>query len=92
MKIPDPGTAEMEAFVKRLQGGYTQEELQAAFDKVKNPEHWKARINALLEPGEDMDVIDYAIRYFTGTECWWNTRKDGKIRVRAPGYWAGPCN
>lgn len=76
-----------------LRGGYTQEQLETAFKKVQNKEHWKGRINALVNGDEDLDLILFAISYFTGTEGYTLApRKDGKIRVRAPGYWAGPCN
>lgn len=50
----------------------TQEELSAAFDRVKNPANWKLHIDTLL-PGTltraEMRLIEDAVIHFTGSLC-----------------------
>lgn len=44
---------------------YTTNELLIAFNKVKNPGDWKARIFARV-PKSDMFLTEAAIRHYTG--------------------------
>lgn len=72
-------------------GRFTQEELEAAFALVKPATHWKDRIDALI-PDRDREVVAAAIEHFTATEATFSLDDDGSLRVRSPGYWAGPAN
>jgi len=74
--------------------GYTDEELHAAFDKVKNKRNWKERVDAVIDE-KDLDVTTEAIIYFTGSmpdivDSWeWprSRRAKGKVRIVASGYY-----
>lgn len=71
--------------------GYTQAQLKAAFDKVKNKRNWKNPIDALVDPSEDMRAINAAIVHFTGSPSdYVKVLRKGKemLRVRAAGYYA----
>jgi hypothetical protein len=68
---------------------YTPEELDAAFDKVKNPTHWKDPIEAVIDDA-DIAIVTAAIIHFTGTVPEFFHEK-GKTYVAADGYRAGPC-
>lgn len=73
--------------------GYRPAQLSAAFDLVKDADHWKNPIDAVVD--EDMmDVLAESIPYYTGTPATFFEIDDqpGKLRVTAPGYFAGPCN
>lgn len=68
---------------------YTQEELQAAFDRVKNAKNWKARIDRTIDI-KDLDVTLRAIMHFTGTIAQeYSHPNPNKVIVRAKGYSAG---
>jgi hypothetical protein len=69
-------------------GGHAREELQSAFDMVKNPEHWKADIDAVV-PSQMQHVLSYAIPWFVGGgDIDFIPLEDGKMRVLASGYWS----
>lgn len=69
----------------------TQQELEAAFDLVKNKKDWKARIDRTIKV-EDLDRVMQAIMHFTGTVAREYSHPDPtKVIVRAAGYRAGPC-
>jgi hypothetical protein len=76
--------------VKCSDHGYTQDELQAAFDKVKPDSHWKDPINATIR-ASDRDVVEAAIIHFTATEPKFTVEGAYTLRVRAAGYRAGPA-
>ncbi len=68
---------------------YTQAELQAAFDRVKNAKNWKARIDRTIDV-KDLDVTLQAIVHFTGTVAQeYSHPNPNKVIVRAKGYSAG---
>jgi hypothetical protein len=78
---------------------YTQEQLEAAFQKVQNKEHWKNPINAYIK--KDEQAITYAaIVHFTATEPNFyrtdsnpiNGEESDFVRVLAKGYRLGPAN
>jgi len=71
----------------------TQEELQAAFDLVKNKKDWKARIDRTIDVADLARVME-AIVHFTGTVPYEvaHPTNPKKVIVRAAGYRAGPCN
>lgn len=78
----------MDIDINALRGGYTDEQLKEAFDKVKNREHWKDRINAVVGEDEDLDLISFAVGYYTGGVPTISRARGGGYRVRARGYWA----
>ncbi len=78
-----------------IHGGYTKAELTASFNKVKNKDHWKNPIDAVI-PFDDHAITEKAIEFFTATKASFFRVGgiDGKVRMRvtAPGYYAGPAN
>jgi hypothetical protein len=71
--------------------GFTRDELLAAFDGVKDVNHWKNPINSVCR-AENVEVTKSAIVFFTGTEAEVKNLNDGWYKVTAPGYYLGPCN
>jgi hypothetical protein len=71
---------------------FTPEQLQAAFDLVKNKKDWKARIDARINKS-DAPLVLIAITHFTGTVGYTKPHptNNDKLIVRAAGYRAGPC-
>jgi hypothetical protein len=71
-----------------LRGGYTQEQLEEAFALVKPKPYWKAPINAIVPGDTDLELLEFAIGYFTGgsfTTC--SEQRDGTFFITSPGYW-----
>lgn len=66
--------------------GFTDEQIKAQFQKVRNKEHWKLDIEAEIEPGEE-SLTETAIRWFTGPAEIWFSQSGDKVLVRATGYW-----
>jgi hypothetical protein len=87
--VPTPTPAEV---IVKSPTSFTQEQLQAAFDKVKNKKDWKARIDARIFKSEEVVVLA-AIAHFTGTAGYTlaHPTNNDKLIVRAAGYRAGPC-
>lgn len=75
--------------------GHGRAALDAAFEQVQNPNHWKDPIDRFGRWSEaERAVITDAIRFFTATEASWESQNDqpGAIwRVTADGYRAGPA-
>ena len=69
---------------------YTHDQLEKAFDLVKNREHWKNPIDAYCR-GENLAVISEAISYFTATLPSISQQENGWYRVVAQGYRQGPA-
>lgn len=71
---------------------YSQEELQEAFDIVKDPQDWK---NPIVWVGEMCDetlaCVREAIVYFTATEATVSDMGDGNLQIEADGYRMGPA-
>lgn len=89
---PGLSEAELNAFLEEGKSGFTIEQLSEAFDAVKNEEHWKNPVDAIV-PAEMRGVLERAIPWYTGTEAnFEETDEPGQIHVTAPGYYAGPCN
>jgi hypothetical protein len=80
----------MKQVVEVVQGRpVTRGELFAAFDRVKDPEHWKNPINAIIPAvtHEEEALIRCAVIFFTGSIPTFRTTEDGRFtRVRAQGY------
>ena len=74
-----------------LAGRFSQDDLVYGFDLVKNPEHWKGEIDRVIRAA-DRDVVAAAVEHFTATEAAFQELPGGRLRVTAPGYWAGPAN
>jgi hypothetical protein len=74
-----------------LLGGYTQEELEAAFALVAPAGNWKLPIKAELPsitPIAKRKMIAYAVTFFTGGAATFSKTPGGKLLVTAPGYYA----
>lgn len=84
---------EVDAFLEEGKGGYTMDQLEKAFDSVKDQDHWKNPIDAII-PADQKDVLSRSIPWYTGTEAQFE-EVEGRpevLRVTAAGYFAGPCN
>ena len=68
---------------------YTPEQLDAAFDMVKNPTHWKDPIETVIDDAH-IAVVEAAIIHFTATIPEFFHDK-GQTYVVADGYRAGPA-
>jgi len=96
---------ETEAYVKSLMGGYKEEDLQAAFNEVKDQNDWKAAIDTVVvdKTDEELALIKFAVRFYTATECKLTELDmtgakeacDNNVRratkVKAVGYRMGPA-
>ena len=84
-------------YVKSIMGGYTDEELKAAWDEVKNQRDWKARIDKEVydKTDEELARIVFAVGFYTGTQAVLEelSPSEGRrrTRVRAVGYRMGPA-
>jgi hypothetical protein len=81
----------MSETVQTPYGGFTREELEAAFALVRHPENWKLPIDATLQEDPSLlriDAIRAAVPFFTGSVASVTQAKGGKVRVRARGYYA----
>jgi hypothetical protein len=65
----------------------TDAEMKAAFDLVKDREHWKNPIDANIEKN-DQEAVEVAISWYVYGGAEFETLPSGKVRVTAPGYWA----
>ena len=89
---PGLSKAELDAFLEEGKGGFTVEQLSEASDAVKNEEHWKNPVDAIVA-AKMRGVLEKAIPWYTGTEATFEDADEpGQIRVTAPGYYGGPCN
>lgn len=76
-----------------VSNGYTYQELKSAFDRVCDPDDWKASIKAHVYPHE-VRVVEEAITYFTATEADVMKIEDGDevyYYVESIGYRMGPA-
>lgn len=70
----------------------TRADLDKAFDKVKNPDHWKNPCRGLILEAE-VPIVELAVMFFTGTKLRVVAQDgEGNVSVEADGYWGGPCN
>lgn len=67
--------------------GYTHAELESHFNLIRPALHWKAPIEAVVPPNADLNGIESAIIYFTGSSGEFIKRGNAVV-VIAPGYWA----
>jgi hypothetical protein len=59
-------TEQIDKWLEAAKGGYTTEELNAAFDQVADPENWKMPISADIPADCDIKLIDHAVTFFAG--------------------------
>jgi hypothetical protein len=73
--------------------GYRQEQLAAAFDRVRDPRDWKAPIEAVIPEG-DRVLVEHAVHWFTDTIPMFTALPgaSGRLEVRARGYRLGSTN
>ena len=74
-----------------LLGGYTEDELSAAFNLVAPTPNWKTAIRATfpsITPTKKRALITFAIGFYTGSEATWSKTAGGALLVTAPGYYA----
>jgi hypothetical protein len=69
---------------------YTEAELHAAFDLVKNRNNWKMPVRGRLIPTEMTAIVAEALIYFCGSPCEIveDPSRPGHSRVYAAGYYA----
>jgi hypothetical protein len=73
--------------------GYRQDQLAAAFDRVRDPQDWQAPIEAEIHEGERL-VVEKAVEWFTDTSPMFLVLPEasGRLMVRARGYRLGPSS
>ncbi len=70
-----------------IQFGYTRQDLNEAFNVVKNPQNYKKRIDAYCH-AEQVDVVDVAVSFFTGSAAtFYRVGNTEFYHVTAPGYY-----
>jgi hypothetical protein len=67
--------------------GYDHSVLEQHFNLVRPELHWKAPIEAVVPPGTDLNCLESAIIYFTGSSGEFIKKGDSTV-VIAPGYWS----
>lgn len=83
---------EIDQWLDNARGGFTTIELQKAFLAVANDENWKNPIDRIVDESQ-VEILTAAIPWMTGTEATFlPANEPGKIRVKADGYYLGPCN
>ena len=82
----------MSKFVDRFYEKYTREQLEKAFDSVRDSEHWKNPIKKVLKlKGLDVALIKEAVIFFTSTSASFTSLPKNKVLVEADGYYMGPA-
>ena len=91
MSIKNLDTTKQET-ANPLTGFYTREQLEAAFDKVRNPNDWKAPVDGYCRAAE-VELVREAVIFFTATEPSFYSVgiNTGLRRVLADGYRKGPA-
>ena len=72
--------------------GYRLEQLASAFDRVRDPQDWKAPIRAVI-PVVERPIVEKAVLWFTETEPRFEQvpGETDWLIVMAPGYRLGPA-
>ncbi len=72
--------------------GYRHDQLAAAFDRVRDPQDWKAPIYAVI-PAAERPLVEQAVIWFTDTVPVFASTRDeaDRLEVRAVGYRHGPA-
>jgi hypothetical protein len=65
----------------------TATEMQKLFELVQNEEHWKNPIDAWVPKETDMDALNEAVIYYTGSSILVGETNDlGMTHITADGY------
>ena len=67
-------------------GGYTTEQLQAAFSKITNKKNWKKALKGVIEASE-FDVTEKAAIFYAGSPLESRKLANGKLEVWGGGYY-----
>jgi hypothetical protein len=80
----------IEDYADKLRMGYSEEQLHAAFDLVKDKENWKMPIDGAVIPEDQEDVVTAALIFFAGSPAQFEPIRErpGFLRVYAAGYYA----
>jgi hypothetical protein len=65
---------------------YSRAELHAAFSAVQDPANWKNPIDAVIDASAQ-DVTLEAVVFFAGCLPTFKKRGDGRLNVKAVGYY-----
>jgi len=67
-------------------GGYTIEQLQAAFNKITNKTNWKKALKGVIEASE-FRVTEKAAIFYAGSPLESRKLPDGRLEVWGDGYY-----
>lgn len=84
-------TTNVQEWLDHIMGGFTEEQLQLAFDCVKPEGNWKLRIEQRINASVvsiSRFQIQKAIDFYAGGGATFEPHDDGSYTVRAPGYYA----
>lgn len=82
----------MSTVATKLLGGWSEPELNDAFNRVANPHDWRAPIDCMLRVDEaELDKIRYAIEFYTATSAKVTRIGHRTWHVQATGYRNGPA-
>lgn len=71
-----------------LTNGYGEPALRAAFEQVQNTENWKLPIDATVPVDSDLELLETAIIFFTGSQpSFMRIGITDRIHVEAAGYY-----
>jgi hypothetical protein len=71
--------------------GYTQDQLETAFNAVKNKDQWKGPIEAKVTANE-LALAYWSIVFYTATNPEVSYDEDtGEFHITSEGYWLGPA-
>jgi hypothetical protein len=79
---------QIDGWLEKARGGFTVDQLKECWDLVRNKEHWKNDIDAII-PAEKQELVYYAIPWFAGAgDIEFFDAGEGKLRVVASGYFS----
>ncbi len=67
-------------------GPFSVYEMDVAFTRVQDKDHWKNPVNAVVE-ADEVEVTRAAVAFYTGSEAHFEAREDGRVNVWAEGYY-----
>jgi hypothetical protein len=74
-------------WIDNVMGGFSKDELHAAFSLVEDKTDWKLPIDKTID-AEQLEVVARAIEFYTGSTCTITPiMGTDRIRVQAPGYY-----
>lgn len=81
-------------WVQAKMNGYTEADLEFAFDCVKDLTNWKLPINVTVGTSVtrlNKELIATAIEFYTGSVAEFTDNEDGSYTVTATGYYEACC-